>query len=264
MPAERDRRGRFPRGLRVAVTRPIHQAKSLAQALSEAGAVVLYRPLIRIVPPADPSALHAAAGRTGSYDWIVFTSANAVDKFSEALRAGGGDPSQFPQTRIAAVGPATAAALEASGFHVDLLPGEEFAEAVAAALAGAHDLAGRRVLWPRAQGASNELMAALIRFGAIVDSVEAYHTLPDPIAGASLAREVAAGAVDVLTFTSPSAVRGFVGSGGYEVGPATIVVIGPVTAAEARARGLPVHVEATPHTVDGMVAALRTYYGARP
>jgi uroporphyrinogen III methyltransferase/synthase len=246
-------------GVRVVVTRASGQEASLADALAAEGAAVLHRPLIRLQAATDPQPLLAAARRAAEYDWLVFTSANAVGKFSEALHAAGVPPSQIEGVRIAAVGPATSAALEASGFHVDLLPGEALAESIAHAMAAATDLNGSRVLWPRARGARADLASSLVKLGATVDAVEAYRTVLDVAAGADLRREVADGSVDVLTFTSPSTVTAFAAGGTASAGRAMVATIGPVTAAAARARGLPVHVQADPHTATGLVAALRAH-----
>lgn len=248
------------RGLRVVVTRSAAQAAGVRRALESAGAEVLIRPLIRIAGPVRPGRLDAAVRSIGDYDWVVFTSANAADRFIEALVAAGGDAADLAAVRIAAVGPATATTLEAGGIRVDILPGEYLSGGLADALSAGADLDGARVLWPRARGAGPELARALEQRGATVDGVEAYRTVTDAAAGAALREEVASGAVDVLTFASPSAVRAFAPRRTTGIGDVCVAVIGPVTAAEAERRGLPVHVQAAEHTGRGLVAALAEHF----
>ncbi|MGH7553699.1 MAG: uroporphyrinogen-III synthase, partial [Longimicrobiales bacterium] len=224
-------------GLRVVVTRAAAQVAGLAEALELAGADVLVRPLIRILPSSDEEALARAVAAVGTYDWVIFTSANAVDKFLNEVRRVGVRAGDLTRVRVAAVGPATAAALADGGIRVDVLPRESLAEAIAAELSAIVELAGKRVLWPRASAARSELTSALEKEGARVEPIEAYRTEPDEAAGAALRREVAAGGVDLLTFTSPSTVMAFAGAG-MELAGARVAVIGPVTAAEARRQGL--------------------------
>lgn len=249
------------RGLRVVVTRSATQAEGLRRPLETAGAVVLVRPLIRIEAGTQPGRLVAAVGAIRDYDWVIFTSSNAADRFIDALETAGTDLADVAAVRIAAVGPATASALEVGGIRVDILPGEHQADALADALVAHADLDRARVLWPRAQGAGPELARALEQRGATVDDIEAYRTVRDEAAGAALREEIAGGGIDVLTFTSPSAVRAFAPQPMSRAGDACVAVIGPVTAAEASRRGLPVHVQAMEHTGEGLVAALEAYFG---
>lgn len=262
MIADRNRSGDGPRlrGLRVAVTRSADQAESTRRELEAAGAQVLMRPLIRIETLARPERLIAAVRSVLGYDWIVFTSANAADRFASALDAAGMSAADLATVRVAAVGPSTAAVLELSGLRVDILPREYTASSVAAALAARADLAGARVLWPRAQGANPELARVLEARGATVDGIEAYKTVPDWAAGKALRDEVGRGGVDVLTFTSPSAVRAFAPEHTAWPCGARIAAIGPVTAAEARKRGLVVDVQPDEHTASGLVAALEDHF----
>ncbi|MGH7574358.1 MAG: uroporphyrinogen-III synthase, partial [Longimicrobiales bacterium] len=134
------------RGLRVVVTRSAAQAAGVRRALESAGAEVLIRPLIRIAGPVRPGRLDAAVRSIEDYDWVVFTSANAADRFIEALVAAGGDAADLAAVRIAAVGPATATTLEAGGIRVDILPGEHLSGGLADALSAGADLDGARVL----------------------------------------------------------------------------------------------------------------------
>jgi uroporphyrinogen-III synthase len=154
--------------------------------------------------------------------------------------------------------------LAAHGIEVHVLPAEYTAEAVAAALAAAADLNGARVLWPCGASARTELADELTRRGARIDPVVTYRTVIDHAAGAALRGEVAAGAFDVVTFTSPSTVRAFAECGEVVLGGTRIATIGPVTATEAGRWGLPVHIEPRDHTTAALARAIDRYYGAAP
>jgi uroporphyrinogen III methyltransferase / synthase len=244
------------RGLRIVVTRPRSQSGPFVRELEALGAEVLLLPTIRVGEAADPEPLRRAAARAGSFDWIVFTSANAVARFWAALREAGLDSRSLEGVSLCAIGPASAAAVAREGGRVALVPEEHVAEAVVEALAAAGDLRGRRILFPRAAAARAVVPAELRRLGAEVTEVEAYRTMPDRRGGAELAERLRSGEVDVITFTSSSAVRNFVAAAGAGVGDATVASIGPVTSATVRELGLPLHVEARSYTVAGLVRAI--------
>jgi uroporphyrinogen III methyltransferase/synthase len=208
-----------------------------------------------------------------SYDWLVFTSANAVSAFMDAfeditgrvLTAGPGRPTR---ARIAAVGPATAAALRSRSIDPDLVPdafnAEALADALARPVAGA---AGMRVLFPRAEAARRELAATLRERGAVVDEIPLYRTSAAPIDPEEL-QKLAPG-VDAITFMSGSAVRAFhdLGAANPALAAAAqgalIACIGPSTAEAARECGLPVHVVPDDHTAAGLVDALEKRFARR-
>lgn len=239
------------RGRRVAVTRPVEGAETLIGRLEAEGARVIVTPLIRIAPVRDQRAIGRAARNAERYDWIVFTSANAVNLFSGA-RAGA-----LPSTvSIGVVGAATAAAVAAMGARVDLIPEPNNAEALAKALA-TRPIAGRRILWPRAVHARKGFARRLRAAGAEVDEIAVYRTEPDPAGARDLRARVERHAVDVITFASPSAVNSYAASGPVDVGGARVVVIGPVTANAARRVGLAVHARAAEPGVEGLIAAIR-------
>jgi len=225
------------RGWRVLVTRQPEQAAGLAEALRREGAHVIEVPLIEIAPPADPAALRQAIERLADYEWLVFTSANAVRAFAIELSA-----RALPQgLRIATVGPSTTEAVMGSlaGAIVSLQPAEDFrAEGLVAAFA-AEDLSGRRVLIPASARALDTLASGLTARGAQVEVVTAYRTLTPADAPRRLAEALAEG-VDVVTLASPSAVEGFVSSCPPGVPRPKAVVIGPVTERAARQAGLQV------------------------
>ncbi len=163
-------------------------------------------------------------------------------------------------TRIAAIGPATARALERRGVRAEVVPEEYVAEAVADALTGLEELAGRRVLLPRAAGAREVLPDRLRAAGAQVDEVVAYEARPDRAGIAALRAALDAGRVDMVTFTAASTVRHFVDLAGSDLGRARVAVIGPITADAARAAGVRVDVVAREYTAEGLLAAIIDYY----
>ncbi len=241
-------------GKRVLVTRPAHQTGDFATRLWEAGAEPIVAPVIAIVPPDDIAAAAAAVARVRDYDWVAFTSRNGVDAFFDRLRAIERDARAFGDTKVAAIGPKTAAALAARGIRVDLVPTTFVNEAVAAELL-ARTQPGERVLLYRAQEARDVLPETLRLHGRTVDVVAAYRTrfVDDPELGAKTER------ADIVTFTSSSTVAGFVHNvpdAARALAPKTVAAIGPITAQTAREHGIRVDVVADEFTVDGLLFAL--------
>ncbi|MBX6365385.1 MAG: uroporphyrinogen-III synthase [Gemmatimonadetes bacterium] len=253
-----DRRPLF--GRRVVVTRAREQSAEFVAWLEAQGAEAVLFPAIRIVPPPDPGPLLRAAERVREYDWIVLTSVNGVERFWEALDAVGLDTRALGGARVAAIGPATAAALRARGVRANLVPSEYVAESLIDAMAAGGSVAGARILLPRAAGAREILPERLRELGGEVDEVEAYRAVRDAAGAEEIRRRLDAGELDALTFTSPSTVRGFVEAVGPAAGAAVVACIGPVTAASARELGLPVAVVAAEHTMAGLGAALLAFY----
>jgi len=250
-------------GKRVLITRPRDQAGVLCRQLEALGAQPILFPTIQIAPPADPAPLDRAIARLEEYRWVIFTSANGVSAFWERLGIAGKDGGVFARIRVAAIGPATAQALEERGIRPQFIPDEYVAEAIAA---GIGDVSGQRILLPRADIARRALADELRGGGAFVEEVTAYRNLPaepDPL----VLEQVRQG-VDVITFTSSSTVRNFVLLLGDEapgiVQGAVVACIGPITAGTARELGLPVHLVAEEYTTGGLVEALETYFRQTP
>jgi uroporphyrinogen-III synthase len=251
-------------GARVAVTRQRKVRDRLVLALEREGASVIVAPLIRIVPPARMGSLRAAVRGADRYDWIAFTSATAVRRFVRAFQDQGLAIAPPTGVRTAAVGRATAAALADAGWTVSVVPRNQVGAALPDAMREAGLRAGDRVLWPCAENAASGLAEGLEEMDVTIDAVPTYRTVPDADAGRDLAELVEAGACDVLTFASPSAVSGYALGGGAARPGLTVAVIGPSTAGAARDAGLPVHVQPADHTMEAMVAALVRYVGGRP
>ncbi|NOY93302.1 MAG: uroporphyrinogen-III C-methyltransferase [Deltaproteobacteria bacterium] len=257
-------------GKRVLVTRPRHQARAFSRRLREAGAEAVERPSVRIVDPRDPARLSQAARDLPSYQAVVFTSANGVTRFLDAIAEDSGDARRFGQALVAAIGPKTAAALAERGLVADVVPreyrGEAAASAVLEALA-ARGMNRARVLLPRAEVAREVLPEALREAGHEVDVVPAYRTLPPDAAGQSeLRRLCTEGRLDVVTFTSSSTVTQLweaLGEDALELlSKLTLASIGPITTATAEALGLKVAVTATEYTTEGLARALEAHYGS--
>jgi uroporphyrinogen-III synthase len=250
-------------GRRIAVTRAREQAGELVRELEALGAEVVAAPTIRIAPLPDLGALRAALTRVPPYDWIVFTSQNAVHVVCDRLPEWELGPNDVARAAVAAIGPATAEALVRHGVVPDLVPERFVAEAVVTALAARGDVRGKTVLVPRARAARDALPEGLRALGALVDVIPIYETVRESGDGSGLAAEILAGTIDLVTFTSSSTVRGFVDLVSRPVavsGRFSVAVIGPVTAGTARALGIPVAIEARNYTVPGLVDAIVRHY----
>ena len=233
-------------GRKVVVTRAREQASELVDRLHRLGAETVELPAITIDEPGDGgAALRGAALRVGHYDWVIFTSANAVERFCARLH----DARSLAGVRVAAIGPGTAGALRSFGVEPDLVP-ENF---VAESLIEVFPFGNGEVLLPRAAVAREVLPESLRAKGWRVDVVEAYLTRPAEPSASALAE---ASKADAITFTSSSTVTIFLHVAGLDAVPPVVVCIGPVTAETAREAGLTVDVVAEEHTIDGLVQAL--------
>jgi uroporphyrinogen-III synthase len=245
---------RFVRVVRVVVTRAEHQAAGLAEAFAAAGATVERLPLLEVVPPADPRPLERAASELALYDWLVFTSANAVEAFLPLT--GGGVPERL---RIAVVGPATAAALRAWEIEPHLIAARAEAEGLLAELAPRVDRS-RRVLLPQAADARPALAEGLARAGAEAVTVTAYDKALPADAPRRAAELFGTLPIGWVTFTSPRVVRHFSGlfGGDWERRRPELraASIGPVTTAELRRQGVEPAAEAVQPGDAGMVEAV--------
>ncbi|HEX6478034.1 MAG TPA: uroporphyrinogen-III synthase [Ktedonobacteraceae bacterium] len=267
-------------GRRILVTRTREQAGTLSERLLSLGAVPVEFPTIRIVPPQDWEPLDNALRHlcASGYDWLVFTSTNGVNICFDRLHTLGYQPGNLGNVRVAAIGPATAAALAQQGITAHLVPDEYIAESVAAALIDdaqqkGESLEGKRVLLARAAGARKVLVTELQRAGAIVDEVAAYSTVAvasDDGRGQEVVRLLQSHQLDTITFTSSSTVRNFMQwlmqcKPGFvdefirhvtKQGRPKLACIGPITSQTVREFGLQVHIEAQEFTINGLVNAI--------
>ncbi|MDP7690427.1 MAG: uroporphyrinogen-III C-methyltransferase [Vicinamibacterales bacterium] len=251
-------------GMRIVVTRARAQAAELVTRLAQLGADPIEAPTIQIVPPEDPAPLDDACAQIASFDWVVFTSANAVSHFMHHLLAGPGDVRDLKGVQLCAVGPVTAEALARYGITIDLVPDEYRAEAVIRALGVDRDLTGRRVLLPRADLARDLLPEKLRQAGADVTAVIAYQTAPvdlEAVGGPDIYRMLLEQRVDLVTFTSGSSVRNFVTALGTDQAAdllkrVDVACIGPVTADEATRLDISTTIMPSEYTVPAMVRAI--------
>ena len=244
-------------GKRILVTRARQQAGQLSAELTKLGAEAIEIPAIETVPPASYEALDRALLNLPGYQWLVVTSANAVRVVQERAAVVGISVGAFSHLRIAAVGSATARALEAAGFPVAVTPKEYVAESLVEALGDRTD--GSNVLIARAAVARDVIPETLRKRGAQVEVVEAYRTVVPEESVARIAELFSGAAPDAATFTSSSTVTNFfhlLREAGLER-PAGMraISIGPVTSQTLREHGWEPAAEADPHDVAGLVGA---------
>lgn len=254
-------------GRRIVVTRSRQQADDLIDMLEERGAEAIAAPTIRIAPPEDLSELDRACAEAATFDWLVFTSANAVDAFMERLLATS-DVRELKGVRICTVGESTASRLSRLGIRVDLTPDEFRAEALVEALKGAGDLAGTRFLYPRADIARDVLGDELRAAGAEVVDVVAYRTLlgdSERDGDYDVYRMLLDREIDAVTFTSASTVRNFAQILGPDqaadlLRTTVVASIGPVTAEAAQQLDIATTVMPERYTIPDLVDALVEHF----
>lgn len=246
-------------GRRLIVTRPGAPGERLVATLERLGADVLHAPLTRIETVDRPGlAWRLEAGR---FDWVLFTSANAVRSAADAARVTTprGLRALLARAQVAAVGRATAEALHDQAISPVVVPGRFDAEALLEALAARDDVRGRRVLHPAAAGASEVLAGGLTALGARVETVIAYASVPDATGAAAIRGMLRGPEVDLVTFLAPSAVEAYVTA----LGPLRTVPaasIGPVTSAALARHGIPIALEAEEATASRLVDAIVDHY----
>jgi uroporphyrinogen-III synthase len=242
--------------MKILITRPRTQADDFAEKLRHAGFEPVYFPVIEIQPIEENVALERALEKLNCYEWVVFTSVNAVevvfDNHSAFLLGGSAG------VKFAAIGPKTAEALQVRGVRPDFVPQEYVAEAI---LPGLGDLRGKWVLLPRAEIARKALPEAILQAGGIAHEIAVYKTLPAQPDAAGLAALKAG--MDVITFTSASTVENFFAfTRFHNLDPLNLpnnpmfACIGPITEQAARDEGVFRLVVAKEYTTDGLVEAI--------
>lgn len=251
-------------GLRVLVGRARHQASALSAGLRDLGADVIEIPFIEIRKPRSYRPLDTAIRDIAHYDWLILTSVNGVEAFWSRLQTK--NKKQLSHLHIAAIGPATKAAIEARGWKVSVVPKEYVAESVVASLR--QKVKGKRILLARARVARDVIPRELRRAGAKVDVVEAYETvLPrkSRVRLRALMRDPRR-RPHVVTFTSSSTVKNFaalLGAGKSATALSKLLdgvqlaCIGPVTSATLNELGLSPAIEARQYTIPGLIKAIK-------
>jgi uroporphyrinogen-III synthase len=243
---------------RILITRPRAQADEFAARLRSAGFEPLFFPVIEIQPIGNNVALERALSKLDCYDWVVFTSVNAVDVVFESYSLIMKQGAQDGGVKFATIGPKTAEALETRGISPDFVPSEYVAESI---LPGLGDLRGRWVLLPRAEIARKALPEAICEAGGIPHEIAVYKTLPVQPDSEGLA--ALKSGVDIITLTSPSTVENFVSVARQDgldplalPGKPVFACIGPITEQAAREHGLVNLVVAREYTTEGLIAAI--------
>ncbi|MFT3873973.1 MAG: uroporphyrinogen-III synthase [Nocardioides sp.] len=255
-------------GWRVLVPRTKEQAGGLSARLRGHGAVPEEVPTISVEPPRNPLQMDKAVRGLveGRYEWIAFTSINAVKAVREKFEEYGLDARAFSGLKIAAVGEKTAAAIAAWGLRADLVPtGQQSAAGLLEVWPEYDDLLDpiNRVFLPRADIATENLVAGLIDLGWECDDVTAYRTVRATPPPAPTREAIKTGKFDAVVFTSSSTVRNLVGIAGKPHPSTIIAAIGPATAKTAEEHGLRVDVLAATPDVEVLVDALADFGAAR-
>ncbi|MEY2486094.1 MAG: uroporphyrinogen methyltransferase / synthase [Verrucomicrobiota bacterium] len=250
-------------GKRIVVTRTRKQAGALTSKLRALGADVLELPTIRIEPPTDLRAFAELVRDSHGYDWVVFTSPNGVNAFFEIFFKLYDDAREIGGVKIAAIGPATAQRVRDFHLHVDLQPDDFVAEAIVREFQKQGGVENLRILIARAEKARDVLAKELSVLGAIVDEGLAYRTVPETRDITGARRRFLEEGADLITFTSSSTVENFLALNLPWPERMKMATIGPVTSTTARDSGLKVDVEASRHDIDGLVEAIRTFFGAK-
>jgi uroporphyrinogen III methyltransferase/synthase len=249
-------------GKRVLVTRARRQASALSRLLADRGAEPVELPVIEVKDVPDPAALDRSILELHSFDWVIFTSANAVKATWRRVRALGLDARAFAGARLGAIGPATAQVLMQRGLKPDFVPESYTSRGMLSGLE-AIGVEGCRILLPRASIAPAELAEGLVELGAVPFEVTAYVTELPPEAASRVSELLGEGPLDIVTFTSSSTVSNLLallGEEGDVISQARIACIGPVTAATAENAGLRPDIVAAEQTVPGLVRAIEDYF----
>ena len=277
-------------GKRILVTRAVRQAGKLSDALRELGATPVEVPVIEIQPAEDFAPLEKAIRQLNSYDWLIFTSANAVSILAFNASLHGFSIHNSPGPKIAAIGRATAEAVERAHLKVDLVPedyvaeslvdaflkrhevsGHDFSRAKSAAkkegaLAPEGNLAGQRILIARAAIARDVIPDALRAAGAHVDVVDAYRNVM-PQAAPALLRAALEQGIDAATFTSSSSVTHLADAAkaaglAFPFSGVSAISIGPITSQTLRELLWEPAAEAAQSDIPGLIAAVQKLFAA--
>jgi uroporphyrinogen III methyltransferase/synthase len=255
-------------GWKVLVPRTKDQAGAMSDRLRSYGAVPVEVPTIAVEPPRTPTQMERAIKGlvTGRYEWIVFTSTNAVRAVCDKFHEYGLDARAFAGVKIACVGESTADAVRAFGIRPELVPsGEQSSEGLLADFPPYDEVLDPidRVLLPRADIATETLAAGLRERGWEIDDVTAYRTVRAAPPAAEIRDAIKSGGFQAVCFTSSSTVRNLVGIAGKPHAKTVVACIGPQTAATAKEFGLRVDVQPETATVPALVDALAEYAAAK-
>lgn len=256
-------------GRTVVITRAPSQAAEFIVELERFGAAVIVCPTIEITHPESYARLDEAIDHLYGYDWLIFTSVNAVDYFLRRLKMSGRETGDLDDLKVCAIGEATAERLGQAHIHVDVMPAEFNAEGVFAALSeyvgGPDRLGGLNILLPRAAIARDYLPKALTEAGARVDVVPAYRTVLPENADRGKLSAMLTGSADCIAFTSSSTVKNLAllfdtNDLGEKLKELAVACIGDITASTAAEYGLKVAIQPAQFTIPALARAIAEYY----
>lgn len=259
-------------GKKIMVTRTREQASELVERLEELGADCLEFATIALEPPDSWEALDGAIKKMPQFDWVLFTSINAIKFFFGRLFELGLDSRSLGNVKIAAVGTSTDHELRAYGLKSDLLPEDEFTgQGLAEELVKREAVAGKKFLLPRALKAGDSLPRTLREAGGEVEIVPVYQNVRPQGQEDELRRIFAEEQIDMVTFTSSSTVNNFI----FMLNPETpaelanllsgvgVASIGPITSKTVGKHGLKVDVQPENYTIADLVTGIVSYYGEK-
>jgi uroporphyrinogen III methyltransferase / synthase len=252
------------RGKRILVTRARSQALSLVQRIESLGGEVVEFPTIEIIPPESYGPLDQAINQIGSYDWLIFTSVNAVEQFLKRFEKLTKNIADLAGIEVGAIGPETAKRLTAAQIQPSLVPKQYQAEGILEALIP-ETVLGKRILIPRAAKARDILPQTLRQWGAQVDVVEAYQTVLPQLDVSALCKLLRDGTIDMITFTSSSTATNFAAMLGDQDLPrllsrTVIACIGPITRKTVEDLGMRPEIVSEEFTIPGLVSAMVDYF----
>jgi len=259
-----DNRPLFGKG--IMVTRAAEQAGAFSSLLASRGAHLYECPTIEIVPPEEYAGLDRALRTLGEFDWLVFSSANAVKWFFARMASLGLDSRAIGSCRVCAVGPKTAASLAPYGIRPDLVPSDYKGEGVVEAFRTL-SCAGKQVLFPRADRAREVIPEGLGRLGAEVTAPVVYRTVIPGTLPPLLLQALEERRIQCVTFTSSSTVENLAAMVGenrflHLLTGVAVASIGPITSRTCRELGLDVHIEPTEYTIEALTAGIVDYFTA--
>jgi uroporphyrinogen III methyltransferase/synthase len=246
-------------GKSIVVTRDIAGNADFAAKIAQRGGNAIAFATIKIEPLTETNTFLQTLAKFTEYDWIIFTSANGVNVFFDALQTLNKDCRVFARAKLAVIGPKTAERLARFGIKADFVPNVFTGKDLAKQLINAANLNAKKVLLLRSDIASKDLPQLLAQANAQVDDAAIYTAAEVKGDAEQLESDISAGALDWLTFASPSAVRSFfkqITPGLVNSSPVNVASIGPVTSEQLREFGVKVDVQAKQHTLDGLLDAI--------
>jgi uroporphyrinogen III methyltransferase/synthase len=255
-------------GKGILVTRAADQAGEFSRMLATKGASVFECPTIKLIQPESWTELDSEIDRLSTFDWTIFTSANAVSFFFDRIAAKGLDCRAFGSCRICAVGPKTAALLAAKGIKADLIPADYKAEGVVAEFKK-FALEDKKVLCPRADKARELIPQSLAAMGAVVAAPVAYRNIVPDTLPQNVLQALEEQRIHCVTFTSSSTAENLAAMLGENrllrlLQGVVVAAIGPITARTCRELGLDVHIEPASYTLENMTEEIVHYFNSIP